>query len=30
VIPPRRLEAIPYATLCIEDQALAERAARGR
>ena len=30
VIPPRRLEAVPYATLCIEDQALAERAARGR
>jgi DnaK suppressor protein len=30
VIPPRRLEALPYATLCIEDQALAERVARGR
>jgi DnaK suppressor protein len=28
-IPPRRLEAIPYATLCVEDQALAERQGRG-
>ena len=30
IIPPRRLEAIPYATLCVEDQELAEREARGR
>jgi DnaK suppressor protein len=29
-IPPRRLEALPYATLCVEDQALAEREAEGR
>jgi DnaK suppressor protein len=28
-IPPRRLEAIPYATLCVEDQALAEHEAEG-
>jgi DnaK suppressor protein len=28
-IPPRRLEAIPYATLCVEDQALAEHQAGG-
>ena len=29
-IPSRRLEAIPYATLCVEDQALAEHEAGGR
>lgn len=29
-IPPRRLEAIPYAIYCVEDQELAEREAGGR
>lgn len=29
-IPPRRLESLPYATLCVEDQALVEREAGGR
>ena len=28
-IPPRRLESVPEATLCVEDQALAEREAGG-
>jgi RNA polymerase-binding transcription factor DksA len=29
-IPPRRLEAIPYAIYCVEDQELVEREAGGR
>jgi RNA polymerase-binding transcription factor DksA len=29
-IPPRRLEAVPYAIYCVEDQALVEREAGGR